>query len=227
MKNATRFLAATILMLATALFAGCEKNEDLGNVGDWVDLGLPSGLLWAERNVGATLTEDYGHYFAWGETQPKDVYDWSTYRYCNGGSDQLTMYCGNSEYGYEGFTDNLTILQPGDDAATANWGDGARTPTKEEWEELISHTTVQWTTRKGVEGRLLTGSNGNKLFLPASGYYRNGSLRGTGIRGYYWSSSLLTDNPGKACNFFFNSDDQRMADNDRYNGYSVRAVRQK
>ena len=89
----------------------------------YVDLGLPSGLLWATCNVGADNPEDYGDYFAWGETQPKDVvYYWSTYPYCNGSYNTLTKYCNNSNYGYNGFTDDLTILLPEDDAATANSG---------------------------------------------------------------------------------------------------------
>lgn len=78
----------------------------------YVDLGLPSGTLWATCNVGADTPEGYGDYFAWGETQPKTTYNWSTYRYCNGDYVKLTKYCGNSSYGYNGFTDDLTVLQP-------------------------------------------------------------------------------------------------------------------
>jgi hypothetical protein len=89
--------------------------------------------------VGANAPEDYGDCFAWGETQPKDYYDWSTYQYCNGSFNTLTKYCCNSNIGYNGFTDNLTILQPEDDAATANYG--GRTPTKYEWNELVANTT--------------------------------------------------------------------------------------
>ena len=196
--------------------------------GDWVDLGLPSGLLWATRNVGATSPEDYGDYFAWGETTPKSVYDWTTYIYCNGDDDQLTKYCNDSDYGYNGFTDNLTILQPGDDAATANYG--GRTPTKEEWEELIYYTTAQWTTRNGVNGRLFTSSNGNSLFLPAAGHRSGSSLFTAGIDGNYWSSSLSTVDPSRAWHFYFNSGWQLMVygsrgDWGRSGGQSVRAVR--
>ena len=135
----------------------------------YVDLGLPSGLLWAACNVGANAPEEYGDYFAWGETQPKDVYNWSTYQYCMGSNNTLTKYCTDPNYGYNGFTDNLTILLPEDDAATANWGNGWRMPTKEEWQELLDNTTVTWTQQNGVNGRLFTGSNGNSLFLPAAG----------------------------------------------------------
>ena len=152
-------------------------TEAGGSGGDhgYVDLGLPSGLLWATCNVGAETAEEYGDYFAWGETQPKDYYYWSTYQYCNGSSSTLTKYCNNSSNGYNGYTDNLTTLLPEDDAATANWGSDWRMPTNEEWQELYNNTTVTWTTRNGVDGRLFTASNGNSLFLPAAGF-RNGSL---------------------------------------------------
>ena len=196
---------------------------------DWVDLGLPSGLLWATRNVGATSPEDYGDYFAWGETSPKSIYDWSTYRYCNwvnayvnaDGQNLLTKYCSLSGYGYNGFTDNLTTLQPGDDAASANYG--GRTPTKEEWQELMDHTTSQWTTQNGVNGHRFTGPNGNSLFLPAAGVRGDSSLYFDGSSGDYWSSSLSTDYPARAWRFY----NQNMYyDGSRYYGRSVRAVRQ-
>ena len=99
---------------------------------DYVDLGLPSGILWATCNVGATVPEDYGDYFAWGETESKTNYGWNTYQYCMGNLSLLTKYCNNSSYGYNGFTDNLTILEPSDDATTVNLGADWRMPTKEE-----------------------------------------------------------------------------------------------
>lgn len=191
--------------------------------GDWVDLGLPSGLLWATRNVGASSSTDYGNYYAWGETTPKSFYDWSTYRYCNGHYDQLTKYCNNSSYGYNGFTDGLTTLQPGDDAATANYG--GRTPTLAEWQELIDNTTSQWMTINGVNGRCFTGTNGNSLFLPAAGRRWGSSLGRAGGWSYYWSSSLFTGSPGYAWGFHFNSVDQFMSGHYRGRGFSVRAVR--
>lgn len=196
------------------------------STGDWVDLGLPSGILWATRNVGATSPEDYGDYFAWGETSPKSVYDWSTYRYsyCNSGC--LTKYCNYSSYGNNGFTDNLTTLQAGDDAATANWGGGARTPTDTEWQELINNTTSQWTTQNGVYGRRFTSSNGRSIFLPAAGCRGDSSLSSAGSCGYYWSSSLDTSYPRFAWGLIFYSDGVR-ADYYEYRlyGLSVRPVR--
>ena len=194
----------------------------------YVDLGLPSGLLWATRNVGANSPEDYGDYFAWGETQPKSYYDWSNYQYsCADNYYSLTKYCNYSAYGCNGFTDNLTILQPGDDAATANWGSGARMPTRQEWEELRDYCSSVWTTQNGVYGWCFTGPNGNSLFLPAAGDRWDDELNHAGDIGNYWSSSLGTDSPDFAWFFGFRSSDAGVYD-DAYRsaGRSVRAVRE-
>lgn len=195
----------------------------------YVDLGLPSGLLWATYNVGAHVPEEYGDYFAWGETQPKTTYDWNTYNYCNGSSTTLTKYCNRSSFGYNGFTDNLTTLLPEDDAATANWGADWHTPTLAEWGELLHYTTCTWTTQNGVEGRLFSASNGNKLFLPAAGYRSGTSVNSVGREGNYWSGSLYTDDPEpyKADYLEFDQDDYGMDDNgsSRFLGFSIRPVR--
>ena len=192
----------------------------------YVDLGLPSGLLWATCNVGADSPEDYGDYFAWGETQPKSDYSWGTYQYCNGSYNTLTKYCTRSDYGYNGFTDNLTTLLPEDDAATANWGNGWRMPTQAEFQELLDNTTVTWTTQSGVNGRLFTASNGNSLFLPAAGYRNGTSLNVAGTYGFYWSSSLRTDYPDRAWVLRIRSDDYGMfCECLRLSGQSVRPVR--
>ena len=180
----------------------------------YVDLGLPSGLLWATCNVGANAPEEYGDYFAWGETQPKDVYNWDTYQYYDGSN--VTKYTGS---------DGLTILLPEDDAATANWGDGWRMPTEEEWQELLNNTTVTWTQQNGVNGRLFTAPNGNSLFLPAAGDRWGGGLSDVGSHGVYWSSSLYTGYPIYAWRFYLLSDRFGMEYNYRYVGRSVRAVR--
>ena len=190
---------------------------------DYVNLGLPSGTLWATCNVGADTPEDYGDYFAWGETTTKSNYDWSTYQYCMGSYNTLTKYCNSSDFGYNGFTDNLTILQPSDDAATANWGNGWRMPTKEEWQELYQNTTHTWTTQNGVNGRSFTASNGYSLFLPASGYRWDGELYGAGSGGLYWSSSLYTDDPNSAWDLVFGSGSTDVGPG-RCLGFSVRPV---
>ena len=192
----------------------------------YVDLGLPSGTLWAICNVGADTPEDYGDYFAWGETQPKDTYDWDTYEWCNGGGNLLTKYCNNSSYGNIGFIDNLNTLQTDDDAATANWGGEWRTPNKEQWDELLEKIPCKWwTTQNGVNGYLFTSDNGRELFLPAAGGRNEGNLIGVKKYGNYWSRSLHTDCPIGAGSLFFRSDYKEVSFRDRNRGHSVRAVR--
>ena len=218
-------VTAENILIMPALEVTTTGGGGGGDTHAYVDLGLPSGLLWATCNVGANAPEEYGDYFAWGETTPKDTYNWSTYQYCNGSYNTLTKYCNNSSYGYNGFTDNLTTLLPEDDAATANWGEGWRMPTKAEFEELYNHTTVTWTTQNGVNGRLFTASNGNSLFLPAAGYRGSSSLYYAGSYGDYWSSSLYTDYPDYAWSLFFGSGFCYVSDGG-YRGFgrSVRPV---
>ena len=200
---------------------------------DYVDLSLPSGTLWATCNVGASTPEGYGDYFAWGETQPKNIYNWNTYQYCNGNETSLTKYCNNYLFGYNGFTDELTILEPMDDAATINWGNGWRMPTYDEWVELYQNTSYVWTTQNGVIGQLFTASNGNNLFLPATGY-RGGNNLILDDWCYYWTSSLSTDNPdggphGAWYYYFFMDeiylDTYGMFEGSRDCGMTVRPVR--
>ena len=196
---------------------------------EYVDLGLPSGLLWATCNVGANAPEEYGDYFAWGETRPKDYYYWNTYQYNYGNThngDQLTKYCNDASYGFNGFTDSLTVLQLSDDAATANWGGDWRMPTKEEWRELFNNTTCTWTTQNGVNGELFTASNGNGLFLPAAGYRHSSTLYAVGSLSDYWSSSLRTETePFLAWSLYIYSDDY-FACSSRDQGKSIRPVRE-
>lgn len=210
------------------LTMGIDIMVSTSNVAhEYVDLGLPSGLLWATCNVGADNPEDYGDYFAWGETQPKSNYSWVTYQYCMGSYNTLTKYCDNASYGYNGYTDNLTVLEASDDAATAQWGSGWRMPTQAEWQELLNNTTHIWTTQNGVNGRLFTATNGNSLFLPAAGYRTGTSLYDAGTRGDYWSSSLstYTGGPSHAWVLDFSSGSCGMGNGTRYVGQSVRPVR--
>ena len=180
----------------------------------YVDLGLPSGLLWATCNIGADAPEDYGEYFAWGETTPKSVYNWGTYQIYDGSN--VTRYTGS---------DGLTTLLPEDDAAVANWGGGWRMPTIEEWQELVQNTTVTWDTINDVNGRLFTASNGNSLFIPAAGYYYASTLELSENYGLYWSSSLYMINTDGARNFYFNSEGYLLFNFGRCVGQSVRPVR--
>lgn len=190
----------------------------------YIDLGLPSGLLWATCNVGSDTPEGYGDYFAWGETTTKSTYNWSTYKYCNGSGSTLTKYCNNADYGDNGFTDNLTTLQASDDAATANWGAGWRMPTADEMRELRDNCVVVWTEQNGVNGRKFTGPNGNSIFLPAAGYRGGSELNGAGSYGYCWSSSLDTGYPNGAWSLDFYSGGCNLYGSNRDCGFTVRPV---
>lgn len=193
---------------------------------DFVDLGLPSGTLWATMNVGANNPEEYGDYFAWGETTPKDVYNWSTYKWCNGDYNKLTKYCNNSGWGNNGFVDNKTELDPEDDAATANWGEMWCMPTLEQIQELVNNCTTQWTTVNGVNGRLFTSNiNGASLFLPASGFRWDSGLAHADFYGDVSSRTLATSYPSRVYGLKFYSEGVNWGGNDRSCGYSVRPVR--
>lgn len=234
MKHTFRTIVVAAMAFATVAFIGCSKEEsnndnssaDGGgnNTDEWVDLGLPSGLLWASCNMGATSPEGYGEYFAWGEISTKNDYSWSTYAYGNTDT-QLTKYCNKPYYGLNGFTDTLTILQLSDDAVNVCLGGGARIPTQEEWRELINNTTAEWTTQNGVNGRRYTAPNGKSIFLPAAGDCDGSVFNFVGSYGFYWSSSLETYQPNRAWLLCFALDYQNVGYAGRYEGRSVRAVR--
>lgn len=237
MKKSVLFFAAAILLgFGLQSFDREENNGVDNNQGandgnttsvQWVDLGLPSGLLWADRNLGAQSPEDYGNYYAWGETSPKEVYDWITYAYGND-YNALTKYCNQSDYGLNGFKDKLTTLKASDDAAKAELGGKARMPRDSEWHELIYETKSTWTTRNGVYGRLFTGSNGKSIFLPAAGdRYRSRPSSNAGESGHYWSSTLNINGPYGARCFYFGLSTQDRFNGSRQYGYTVRAVRTK
>lgn len=227
---------ATLISLLV-LMASCNKPEvsngdDNGN-GDtvcsheYVDLGLPSGTLWATCNVGAEAPEDYGDYYAWGEDGPKAIYAWKNYKYGDFNKEryELNKYCTNSDNGLEGFVDDLTILEPDDDVATTCWGEDWRMPTKGEWEELLQYTTSESASLNGVVGWLFTAANGNTLFFPAAGYWWEDDFNHAGL-GVYWSSSVNKEFPYRAWGFHFNSDSCHICgSSDRNRGQTVRPVR--
>lgn len=199
-----------------------------------VDLGLPSRTLWANMNVGASENTAFGAYFAWGETAPKKKYDWYTYKYENGQGRGLafTKYCSNSGFGYNGFTDNKTELDFDDDAAYVNWGKDWRMPSRTQFEELVDskYTKTRRGTVNGVKGLLITSrSNGNSIFLPASGYrddiWSEDALPiGIGDL-YYWSRTLDSGAPHGAWDLCFHSSSAGMNRIARFHGVSVRPVR--
>ena len=187
----------------------------------YVDLGLPSGTLWADRNVGADSPEAYGDYFAWGETSTKSTYDWDTYKWCQSSNTTLTKYCTNSSYGT---IDNKTVLDLEDDAAYVNMGLEWRMPTIDELNELNTECTWTWTTQNGTNGYKVTGPNGNSIFLPAAGYRDDSELYVVGSGGVYWSSTLYESNPVSAQYLGFSLSSHSMYGNSRNYGLTVRAV---
>ena len=191
---------------------------------DYVDLGLPSGTLWATCNVGASSPEEYGDYFAWGETTTKSTYDGSTYKWSAGSGDYMTKYCTKSTYGT---VDNKTELELSDDAAYVNWGSNWRMPSEDQLRELInsSYTTTKWTTQNGVYGRKITSkTNGNSIFLPAAGSRSSSSLSNAGSKGCYWLRTIYTVQTCAQA-LYFGSDFIYATGIVRNCGLSVRPVR--
>ena len=209
------------------VYLGSEKIWP--EVDQWVDLGLPSGTLWAAWNVGASKPEDLGLYFAWGETQGYNgitdtkKFTWDDYKLCNGSSSTLTKYNKNSSYGT---VDNLTVLEQVDDAAYQS-DNICRMPTKADLEELTANTKSTWETLNGVKGmRFTSKTNGNSIFVPAAGYCSSGSVDDVGSYGLLWSSSLYESYSRGAWYLYFNSGSVFVnGDGDRYDGFSVRAVK--
>ena len=195
---------------------------------EYIDLGLPSGLKWAKRNVGATSETDYGSYFQWGDIEGKTNYDcsWESYQY--GDDLNLSKYnTGNN--GYKGTIDNKITLDLEDDAARANMGGNWRMPTEAEIQELVNNTYNEWIedfNGSGVNGRKFTSKTDESkyIFIPASGYRLGSSFRGQGRGGDVWSSSLNTTLPGGALEFGFSSGTIYMGDSGRYYGLVVRGV---
>ena len=193
-----------------------------------VDLGLPSGLKWASFNLGATKPEEYGDYYAWGETEPKENYDEYNYKWWIGDPPQLIKYCTKPDYGDNGFTDNKTVLDPEDDAAHVNLGGLWRMPTSAELTELMNNCAWEWTSINSINGQKVTGPNGNSLFLPAAGTRHYTRLLNANSSGSYWSSSLLTDaqyDPYEAWDVRFRSSSLlEMSWVARCYGHSIRPV---
>lgn len=214
------------------------KSILMEDVHPYVDLGLPSGTLWATYNVGATKPEqyaDYGDFFAWGDVVPDRDFTWYSYKY---GKAQLqwdlyglTKY--NFEGGYPSSIDRLSTLLPEDDAATVSWGVYWRMPTSEELRELIENCEYSWIEVDGVYGAKFTGPNGNSVFFPASGYCegisgyspRESFSSKEGAVGFYWSSSLNEKNNAVAYVLTFDENGVKRDDDARYKGSPIRAVR--
>ena len=212
---------------------GSNTQNNVTNLGDgvylinghkFIDLGLPSGILWAETNIGAETAADDGNYYAWGETTTKDYYDTSIYKY---------YYCASSSsYTKYNSTDGKTVLEFSDDAAYVNWGSLCRMPTQTEFKELRDITNCKWTwTSKitsfgeSIEGyRVVSVKNGNSIFLPASGcrYFYN--IYGHGYSGIYYSSTLYSNDTNFAYCLNLGSDSWDIGIGERYSGHTIRPV---
>lgn len=171
----------------------------------YVDLGLPSETLWSVCNMGANKPEEYGAYYAWGETSTKNLYNWNTYTI---GSE----------------LDSLSNLDESHDAAAANWGYGWRMPSKADFEEIDAYCTKTWTTRNNVNGYLITGPNGNNMFLPASGGRGDGNIYESGSCGFYWLNSVYSDDTQFAWGFLFDSGSFKETSYYRMYGQTIRPV---
>ena len=214
--------------LCTGVICSCSKDDAEENepkveqVADsgitdghaWVNLGLPSGTLWATCNVGASKPEEYGSYFAWGETQPKNEYSWKNYKFISGS--KLTKYCVEHVYDWSGVVDDKIELEPADDAATANWGNNWQMPSTFQFQELLTYCYRSERVQNGVEGIWIKSYiNGNSIFFPGEEHY--------------WTRMLSERSNDCAFNYRINSkrgDDEEF-EYDRYEGLLVRPVRKK
>lgn len=188
-------------------------DTNIHNGHAYVDLGL--SVKWADMNVGADKPEDYGYYYAWGETEPKAVYTWNTY---------FDSTNGNSSYfkKYEKY--KKTILDTEDDVAHVKWSGDWRMPTKAEQDELITLCTWIWRPKNGVNGYAVFGPNGNSIFLPAAGYRYDDELKYAGSKSQYWSSSLSSSYSRDAYYLGFYSKEVQGCDASRCSGCPVRPV---
>ena len=232
---------SALFAFALLVFSGCGRDNPIqGCPESAVDLGIvmtrENGssykLYWAKSNLSdsglCSHQEDYGDYYAWGETETREQYFWKTYKWCNGGARNLTKY--NTELSY-GTVDNRTVLDPEDDVAHIKLGGKWRMPTDAEWTELRENCTWTRTTQNSVTGYKVTATNGNSIFLPGAGGWYGEILSDEGCA-LYWSSSLDTDVPysawsicrGPSPDYFFGSDDVHRYSGLRYFGFSIRPV---
>lgn len=221
-----KILLLMTIALPFVFISSCYGDKDDEPVApdnhEYVDLGLPSGTLWATCNIGATTPEDMGDYFAWGETAPKEIYDMDNYKWYNSSNDKLTKYCSDEKYGT---VDYKTELLPEDDAAYVNWGPLWRMPTLDQLQELIERCTWQWVERNGVYGRLVTGPNGNTLFLPAADYRSDNSPSNERTIGAYWSCTIDSGYPSGLYFRNFDWESVYLFSHIRSHGFTVRPVR--
>lgn len=196
---------------------------------DYVDLGLPSGSLWATCNIGSTIPSSYGEYFAWAEIAPKDEYSIFTNK-----SNKWLFRDLKDDVEKRLYTKapiNCIIGVPEYDAATANWGSGWRLPSKKDFEELVAKCKWQIITFEGNKGFMVTGPNGNKLFLPFAGYMENAGssqLKCEGIHGIYWTGDYNDSSSNETLSYAFGlyhpQYNKGVTPHNRYSGHSIRPI---
>ena len=186
----------------------------------YVDLGLPSGTLWATCNVGANKPEEYGDYYAWGETNVKSNYSIKTYKYYDNLNGVVTKYNISPSFGQ---VDNIMFLSSNDDAATSKWGKGWSIPSRNDWIELQNYCKWTWSKQNGIAGYNVCGTNGNCIFLPAAGYRGSNEARLSGFEARYWSNVLNSGFERSWC-AFFDSTDINVSACFRGYGCSIRPV---
>lgn len=164
-----------------------------------VDLGL--SVKWADINVDAYRPWERGNLYSWGETEPKESYNGNNYKFYHEGTMSLTKYCNDKIYGYQEFTDNLTVLEPADDVAHVKWGGNWRIPSKDEFLELMDTLNCEWvyTSMNGMTGyKIESKKNGNSIFMPDASDSHGCS------GGLYWANSIQPDCAAAAPNLYFN-----------------------
>jgi uncharacterized protein YjdB len=179
-----------------------QFSFDVNVTHGYVDLGLPSGTLWATCNIGASSPEDYGNYLAWadpvGSDEGKTRFYWTDYKYSEGEYNQLTKYNNDPSMGV---VNDYLELELEDDAAYLKWGNGWRVPSNDQYQELKSKCSSTVTSINGVSGTMLTGPNGNTIFFPYTGFILDNSSMLIGTYGYYWArtrSQVYSGNAGLA-----------------------------
>lgn len=183
---------------------------------DSVDLGLPSGILWAACNIGASSPSEIGEYFAWGEKEAKDAYGWETYELCHGSYSSIFKYTED---------DGKSILEPQDDVANSELGSEWRIPTKEDMEELVEQCEWKWSSQNGQLGWKVIGPNNKYIFLPASGAASSYRIAGVNELGRYWTATRDKSNYS-AYNLRFKdgTDTIVVVDDTRFYGRTIRPV---
>lgn len=219
MKRTALFILSFMFCAITASAQNDSQNN--GTVAEAVDLGLPSGTLWASHNIGATTPEEFGDYYSWGETEPKASYKLEEYRHFKAGQENVMAI-------RRAFADlGKDIAGTQYDVAHVKWGEEWQMPSLGQFQELEQNCVWEWTSVNEVVGYKITSkTNGNSIFLPAAGSKASQRTSNIGVYGLYWSSTVAYDGPSGGCNLLIQKgSDRRRQTSSRALGYTVRAVK--